>query len=289
MGAGKAASPKVFNRDVSAKVFHMEGRNVTINGETVKVLASDASGLILLATTAGTIGNLDSQGDFAKSALVIYTGAATGVAGLYENVGTAASSSFNLIGAVSAGEITLARGSVLAGNSSGVAAALDANDSGKILVGDGTDLASVAVSGDATLAANGALTVASGAITPAKLSASQALTATADGLTTGVMAATSQHAVVTSASATNAITLPASAASLIGKQFTIWVGANGFELLTPASSGATINGTDSDGTNQADIPANSLTRLTLVNTDTWIMENIGSTGTVAGAIVPDND
>lgn len=36
---------------------------------------------------------------------------------------------------------------------------VSAKDSGKILVGDGTDVASVAVSGDASLAANGALTV----------------------------------------------------------------------------------------------------------------------------------
>lgn len=37
---------------------------------------------------------------------------------------------------------------------------ISAKDSGKILVGDGNDIVSVAVSGDATLAANGALTVA---------------------------------------------------------------------------------------------------------------------------------
>lgn len=131
--------------------------------------------------------------------------------------------------------------------------------------------------------------IASGAVTPIKLGTSEALTATADGLTTGLMSGDTSHAVVTSAAATNAITLPASSAGLVGKQFTIWVGSNGFELLTPATSNATINGTDSDGTNQADIPANSLSRLTLVTTDTWILENIGSTGTVAAAIVPDND
>lgn len=131
--------------------------------------------------------------------------------------------------------------------------------------------------------------IATGAVTPAKLAASEALTATADGLTTGQMTGNASHAVVTSGAATDAITLPASSAALVGKTFTIWVGANGFELLTPASSNATINGTDSDGTNQADIPASSLSRLTLVDTNTWLLENIGATGTVAGAIVPDND
>lgn len=265
-----------------------------LSGDTVKpgattsvlVLLYDASGKVLMATGTSVPG---SEAGYAKSCLFIKTDASAGVAGLYENIGTTTSASFNLVGAVSAGEITLARGNILVGNASGVAAALDANDSGKILVGDGTDLASVAVSGDATLAANGAITIAAGAVTPAKTAVSEALTATADGLTTGLMTGNTTHAVVTSASATNAITLPASSASLVGKQFTIWVGANGFELLTPATSNATINGTDADGTNQADIPANSLSRLTLVNTNTWLLENIGSTGTVAAAIIPDND
>ena len=129
----------------------------------------------------------------------------------------------------------------------------------------------------------------SGSVTPIKQAASEALTATVAGLTTGAMTGNAFHAVVTSDSAAKQVSLPASSAGLIGKQFTIWVGANGFALITPASSNATINGTDADGTNQADIPANSLSRLTLVNTNTWLLENIGSTGTVASPIIPDND
>lgn len=126
-------------------------------------------------------------------------------------------------------------------------------------------------------------------VTPTKLALSEALTATDDGLTTGAMTGATSHAVVTSAAATKAITLPASSAALVGKQFTIWVGANGFELLTPASSNATINNVDSDGTNQADIPANTLSRLTLVNTNTWLLESLTNLGALATAIVPDND
>lgn len=56
---------------------------------------------------------------------------------------------------------TLSRGNVLIGNSSNVAAAVDVNDSGKILVGDGTDLNSVSVSGDATLSSAGVVTLSS--------------------------------------------------------------------------------------------------------------------------------
>lgn len=128
-----------------------------------------------------------------------------------------------------------------------------------------------------------------GAVTQAKLAANEALTATADGTGSGAMTGVASHAVVTSAAATNQISLPASSAALIGKQFTLWVGANGFELITPASSNATINNVDSDGTNQADIPANSLSRLTLVDTNKWLLENIGQDGAVAAAITPDND
>ena len=59
----------------------------------------------------------------------------------------------------------LARGSIISGQTTGNRpTALDAKGSGKILVGDGNDLASVTVSGDVTLAANGAVTIATGAV-----------------------------------------------------------------------------------------------------------------------------
>lgn len=160
---------------------------------------------------------------------------------------------------------------------------------GNLYINQGTVATASWVLFSALGATIGASEISDGAITPAKLAASEALTATADGLTTGLMTGTASHAVVTSASATNAITLPASAATLVGKQFTIWVGSNGFELLTPAASGATINNVDSDGTNQADIAANTLSRLTLVTTNTWILESLTNLGAVATAIIPDND
>jgi|TARA_Y100000310_G_scaffold161392_2_gene161271 hypothetical protein len=56
------------------------------------------------------------------------------------------------------------RGKIIVGNSSADGAIVDANDSGKILVGDGTDLNSVAVTGDVSLAASGAVTINSGAV-----------------------------------------------------------------------------------------------------------------------------
>jgi len=72
----------------------------------------------------------------------------------------------------------LTRGSIISGQTAdNRPTALDAKTSGRILVGDGTDLASVAVSGDVTLAANGAVTIGAGKVTEAKM-----LAITADGL-----------------------------------------------------------------------------------------------------------
>ena len=55
-------------------------------------------------------------------------------------------------------------GNIIVGDASGDPAALDANDDGKILVGDGNDINSVAVSGDVTLANDGAVTIANDAV-----------------------------------------------------------------------------------------------------------------------------
>ena len=53
----------------------------------------------------------------------------------------------------------IARGSIKVGGAANAPTDLDAKTSGQILVGDGTDVVSVAVSGDIALAANGAMTI----------------------------------------------------------------------------------------------------------------------------------
>ena len=63
----------------------------------------------------------------------------------------------------------ITQGSIIVGGGSAAPTLLDAKTSAQILVGDGTDLASVAVSSDATLATNGALTIADNAVTVAKM------------------------------------------------------------------------------------------------------------------------
>tara|TARA_B100001094_G_scaffold83095_1_gene79419 strand:- start:4544 stop:5806 length:1263 start_codon:yes stop_codon:yes gene_type:complete len=58
----------------------------------------------------------------------------------------------------------ITRGSVKVGGTGNAPTDLDAKTSGQILVGDGTDIASVAVSGDVTLASNGAVTIAADSV-----------------------------------------------------------------------------------------------------------------------------
>lgn len=115
----------------------------------------------------------------------------------------------------------------------------------------------------------------------------QAVTATADGLTTGLIKANIDHVTVTSDSATKAVSLPAISASDIGKEITIFVGATGFELVTEATSNDTINGTDSDGTNQVDVAANTLLRAKVVSATGWYVFH--ETASALSVVAPDND
>lgn len=78
--------------------------------------------------------------------------------------------------ALEAGDLALVTGSVFIG-ASGKAAALDAKGDGKILIGNGTTAAMQSVSGDATLANTGALTIANNAITAGKINADAVTTA----------------------------------------------------------------------------------------------------------------
>lgn len=75
-----------------------------------------------------------------------------------------------VLGAATPG-LRLARGFIFRGSSASIAAPYDANNSGQILVGDGTDLVSVALSSDATLAASGALTLAADSVDAAEIAA----------------------------------------------------------------------------------------------------------------------
>ena len=130
-----------------------------------------------------------------------------------------------------------------------------------------------------TLTVTGAATFTAGA-----QSSAVARTATADGLTTGIIAAGTSFVSVTSADANHIITLPT---AVVGNIIDMWVGATGFELRTPASSNATINNVDSDGTNELAIPATTHVRATCVAANTWIVDAWDELGADVAALVPD--
>lgn len=69
----------------------------------------------------------------------------------------------------------LSRGYVLVGNSSNRPTPIDANGNGQILIGDGTDLNSVAVTGDITINSSGVTAIGSGVIVNADINASAAI------------------------------------------------------------------------------------------------------------------
>lgn len=125
----------------------------TVNGETVNVLLRDDTGAIMFGFGDVTIANLDSQSDFAKGALILKTDAGSGTKALHENQGTAASSSFNLVGDISSAEISALDLETLT---------LTNITDTEMLIGTGAGTANyAAMSGDATMANTGAVTVAS--------------------------------------------------------------------------------------------------------------------------------
>lgn len=110
------------------------------------------------------------------------------------------------------------------------------------------------------------------------------VTATADGLTTGLIPANASWLNITAGSDANAIiTLPAGKA---GMKIEGWIGATGCEVRTPATSNETINNVDSDAS-EAAIPASSLVVLWCVADGTWLLQCFSNLGAVRTAIIPD--
>ena len=138
----------------------------SLAGTTLSIETKTSTGLCLYGTvTAGTPPTDASV--FAPGALV--TDLSTGT--VYRNSGTTASPSWDSVTAIAAAEIALAEGNILVGNSSGAGVALNAKTTTQILVGNGTTLTSVAMSADATMSNAGAVTIAAGAVTLAKMAA----------------------------------------------------------------------------------------------------------------------
>jgi hypothetical protein len=81
-----------------------------------------------------------------------------------------------------------------------------------------------------------------------------AVTATADGLTTGIIPATCNFAQVTSGNSAHICVLPT---PVVGKKITINVGANGFQLRSSAPATVLLNGATGGAAVQSAIAANS--------------------------------
>lgn len=113
----------------------------------------------------------------------------------------------------------------------------------------------------------------------------RAVTATADGLTTGLLALTDNFVTVTSASANDIIMLPSAPAAAVGTVIKGWVGANGCEVRA-AGTAATINGLDCKTTNEAALAATGFFQATAVGAETWLLEYLTELGAVT-TIVPD--
>lgn len=146
---------KVINR-----AMKLIGKSLTKNDVAIRVLEVDKDGNISRCSglTAPT------GAGYAKGCLFVKTDAASGVSSIYENVGTTSTASFNLIGDIAPGEITLAEGNILLGNASGVGAALDAGTDAQMLIGDGDTLVSVAISGAISIINDGTVSIADDAV-----------------------------------------------------------------------------------------------------------------------------
>lgn len=118
-------------------------------------------------------------------------------------------------------------------------------------------------------------------------SSNASVTATDDGTTTGAISAGTTFASITSAGATKQVALPAITTASIGQSIDLYVGANGYELITPASSNNTINTVDADGTNQLDVAANTLLRCVQVSATGWACYQVAAT--TITVVAPDND
>lgn len=146
----------------------------------------------------------------------------------------------------------------------------------------------VTVSGVLTASATTTLTGAATA-TLGLQNSSNAKTANAThggGAGEGIIASGSAYVTITSGAATRIAVLPA---AVVGNIITVFVGANGFEMQTPDAGSPTINQVDCSGgdTNEAAIPANTISVFTCYSANAWTLVNYTYAGAFTAAITPD--
>ena len=177
----EAPGTSIFtNLDVSGDVDvdgTLEADAITIDGTSLSETIQDTAGGMFSSNTETNITATYQDGDGTIDLVVADASTSTKGAASFSSDNFAVSSGAVTIkdGGVVTAEladdaVTLAkmaaitRGSIIVGGGSNAPTALDAKTDGQILVGDGTDIASVAVSGDVTLANDGAVTIASAAV-----------------------------------------------------------------------------------------------------------------------------
>lgn len=142
-----------------------------------------------------------------------------------------------------------------------------------------TNTSAMTVSGATTL--TGAVTATAGI-----QASSVTVTATADGLTTGLIPSGTSFVTVSTDSADKVIVLPA---SVIGNIVWISVPATGIELQTLATTNETINTVDCDGTNELALVAGSIYRLVCTKAITWVATGTANDGANEDSLTPDAD
>jgi hypothetical protein len=114
-----------------------------------------------------------------------------------------------------------------------------------------------------------------------------AITATSDGLTTGLISLGSQNITVTSANANNIICLPTAGATTIGMKITGIVTSNGCEMRVIAAQATTVYLNNVTTNVEAAIPANTYFEVICVDATHWILRAWTMLGAPITAIVPD--
>jgi hypothetical protein len=115
-----------------------------------------------------------------------------------------------------------------------------------------------------------------------------AVTATSDGLTTGIIPTGAAYVTVTSGGANNIVLLPP---PTVGTVVWIFVGTNGCELRagsttgTDASATISIGGNSASGGHESALPANSLSLMVCTSATTWVGIEIASNNAVSAVEV----
>jgi len=275
---------KVLNR-----ALKLTGEKRTVGASKTVITVVEVNAANEITRAHGATVPTDADKGYAVGCLFTDTDAGVGAV-VYANEGTALSCDFN-IGVPSGGDISsVVAGAGLTGGATSGAATLNVvNTDGKITVSaDSIDItAGGLVNADinASAAIAGSKLALTGVITPAMENVAEAVTATADGLTTGIIAVTARFVTVTCDDAAKIVTLPA---SVVGKVIKIKNGATGYEIRTTAASSIKINDVVSGSTNECAIPATALVTAECVSATEWVVTAVDKLGAAIAALVPDS-